>query len=227
VVELRWIDGAASDVVLNAPKGMAFVGDALHVSDISVLRSFDRTTGKPLGKIAILGSSFLNDVAAAADGTLYVSDTGFDRKPDGSLSPNGKDAIYAVDTRGVVSVLAQGKQLGQPNGLLADAEGVWVVNLAGELFHLSRAGERTASARLPGGGLDGLIRTGSGRLVVSCWETSSVYIGPPPSASAGDFETLIGDLTTPADLGYDPGRSALLVPLFRDHALYVQEVPGG
>jgi hypothetical protein len=54
-----------------------------------------------------------------------------------------------------------------------------------------------------------------------------VYIGPPPSASAGDFETLIGDLTTPADLGYDPGRSALLVPLFRDHALYVQEVPGG
>jgi hypothetical protein len=38
----KWIGG------LNAPRGMALVGDRLWVADLTVLRSFDRKTGKPV-----------------------------------------------------------------------------------------------------------------------------------------------------------------------------------
>jgi hypothetical protein len=37
---------------------------------------------------------------------------------------------------------------------------------------------------------------------------------------------LIGDLTSPADIGYDVRRRQLIVPLFRENALYIQELPG-
>jgi sugar lactone lactonase YvrE len=228
VSELRFIDGASSEVVLNAPKGLALSGDELFVADISVVRSFDRNSGKPARKIAIMSASFLNDVAAAPDGTLYVSDTGLSLGADGSsLVSNGSDAIYVIDARGVVDVLIQGPELGQPNGLLADGAGVWVVNRAGELYRVSRAGERTPVAALPGGGLDGLVQTGTGRLLVSSWDHSTVYLGQPPSQPTEAFTPMILDLKTPADLGYDTKRSAVIVPLYAEDSLYVQEVPGG
>src|SRR5207245_6256953 len=73
--DLKWIDAAKPDIILNAPKGMAILGDDLYVADLSVVRKFDRKTGKPKGEIPIPGSTFLNDVAS--DGkAVYVSDTG-------------------------------------------------------------------------------------------------------------------------------------------------------
>lgn len=53
VVDLKWIDGEAEGVTLNAPKGMAIVGEVFYVADIDVVRMFDRTTGSPLGEIVV------------------------------------------------------------------------------------------------------------------------------------------------------------------------------
>jgi hypothetical protein len=49
-IEPQWIAGG-----MNAPKGMAILGDALYVADINVLRKFDRRSGAPLGTIPITG----------------------------------------------------------------------------------------------------------------------------------------------------------------------------
>lgn len=309
VAELKWIDGKTTGVKLDAPKGMALVGDKLFVADIDTVRSFDRQSGKPLGDIAVPLATFLNDLTAAPDGTLFVSDTGF-RKVQGTADPqkSGGDAIYAIDVQGRVSVLIKGPELGQPNGLLADDLGVWVASLDGEIYRVSRAGQRTAVAALPGGGLDGLVRTASGRLIVSSWQTSTVYAGKatapvapapaapaapnsPPAASAAPavsatsggassagvniagrasgssaagsnavpassaapaapplspppspppapaapaaptlagpvepFDPLITELESPADLGYDSKRRQLIVPLFKQNAIYMQQV---
>jgi len=316
LAELKWIDGTTAGVKLDAPKGMAIVGDKLYVADIDAVRSFDRQSGKPLGDIAVPSATFLNDLTAAPDGTLYVSDTGF-RKVQGLADPqkSGGDAIYAIDVQGGVSVLIKGPELGQPNGLLADDQGVWVASLDGEVYRVSRAGQRTAVATLPGGGLDGLVRTASGRLIVSSWQTSTIYTGkaaapapvaptpvapaapsptpapaaapaasatsrgtasggvnisgrasagtaapaatssvgatttnaapappppppslPPPSlpppaaplptaaAAVESFDPLITELESPADLGYDPKRRQLIVPLFKQNAIYMQQV---
>src|SRR5690606_2020384 len=59
VESLKWIDGAADGVTLNAPKGMAVHGDTLFVSDIDSVRAFHRTSGQPLGARGIAGATFL------------------------------------------------------------------------------------------------------------------------------------------------------------------------
>lgn len=64
LLALRWIDGGAEGVTLNAPKGMALYGEALWVADIDVVRVFGRRTGEVRGAVEIPGAAFLNDVAA-------------------------------------------------------------------------------------------------------------------------------------------------------------------
>jgi hypothetical protein len=222
---LRWIAGKAAGVELDAPKGMALVGDTLYVADINVVRSFDRKTGAPIGTVPVTSASFLNDVSAAPDGSLFVSDSGLGKvKGKAELQKNGSDAVYTLDAQGVVGVLAKGADLGQPNGLLADATGVLVVTVSGLLYHLAPAGERQPLGALPAGGLDGVIQTEDGRLLVSSWETSSVYVAKPPLEPVPTFSVLIGELKSPADLGYDPKRRQLLVPLFQENAIYIQQV---
>ena len=70
-----WIDGAKEDVKLDAPKGMALLGDTLYVADITTVRMFDRKSGAAKGEVAIKGATFLNDLAAGTD-AVYVSDSG-------------------------------------------------------------------------------------------------------------------------------------------------------
>ncbi|HLU47138.1 MAG TPA: hypothetical protein VK116_03610, partial [Planctomycetota bacterium] len=47
----KWIDGETADTTLNAPKGMAIVGDVLWVADVNVVRRFDRESGAPRGEV--------------------------------------------------------------------------------------------------------------------------------------------------------------------------------
>ncbi len=66
VLDLKWIDGGAPGVALDAPKGMAIAGGVLYVADITELRMFDASSGEPMGSVEVPGSTFLNDVAAGA-----------------------------------------------------------------------------------------------------------------------------------------------------------------
>jgi hypothetical protein len=228
VLALKWIDGASGG--LDAPKGMALSPDKLYVADLKVVRSFDRKTGALLGKVAIVSASYLNDVALGSEGMLYVSDTGLGKlKGATELQKTGSDSIYSVDSRGVVGVFAKGAELGQPTGLLAGAQSVWVASLSGESYRMAPDGQRLGGARPAAGGLEGVIETESGRLVVACSETSTIYRSPPGAASAGaapaKFEPLISDLNAPGDIGYDRQRRQLLVPLVSENALYIQQIP--
>lgn len=226
LVELKWISSETSQRPLNAPKGMALVGDTLFVADIDVVRAFDRSSGKPLGDVAIPTATFLNDVAAAPDGTLYVSDTGVGKvKGSTELRSNGSDAIYVIDAQRSVTELAKGPELAQPNGLVARKGGVLVATASGEVYGLDARAQKSPLGK-PGGGLDGLVQTPGGCVIVSSWEASAVFIARPPPAASGAFELLIGDLTSPADIGYDVRRRQLIVPLFSENALYIQELPG-
>jgi hypothetical protein len=244
LLALKWIDGAAG-AGLDAPKGMALGGDKLYVADINVVRSFDRKSGEPLGKVAIANARYLVDLAFAPDGTLYVSDTGLAKaKGKGKeLQKPGADAIYALDASGTSRVFARGAELGQPTGLLADATGLWVANLSGELFRMSAQGKRFPGARLPGAGLQGMVETEAGSLVLACAETSTIYLGKrrpiatsspsaegdPPAVPAPPavFEPLITELSSPGRIGYDRKRRQLLVPLVKEDSLYIQEIPAG
>ncbi|HEU4578233.1 MAG TPA: hypothetical protein VFS67_08265, partial [Polyangiaceae bacterium] len=232
---LKWIDGA-NGVGLDAPKGMALSGDKLFVADINIVRSFDRKSGAPVGKVAILGARYLEALAVGPDGTLYASDSGIGKVKDkgDELQPTGTDAIYAIDPRGVSRVLAKGTELGHPTGLLAEAAGLWVVNLAGEVYRVAVDGQRAPGVRLPGKKLQGLTETELGRLVIACEETATIYIGKRPGDSAADvaapaasFTPLISDLPAPGQIAYDRKRRQLLVPQSESNALYIQQIPAG
>ena len=47
VLALKWIDGEATDITLNALKGMAIASGTLYVADITAVRMFDLRTGRP------------------------------------------------------------------------------------------------------------------------------------------------------------------------------------
>jgi hypothetical protein len=217
VSELRWIDGAVEGVTLNAPKGMAIIGDTLYVSDISVVRRFHRTTGEPQGEIAIPGGTFVNDLAATRDGSLLVSDTGVVFGPEGA-EDTGSAAVYLIDQGDVITTVATGPSLERPNGVLDSTarDGLVVVPFGGSaVYLLDEDGQRLDLAVLPAGGLDGVVETDDGRLLVSSWGGGAVYEVGPTAA----VRTLAEGLPAPADLGYDAVRDLVLVPLFNDDAV--------
>ncbi|MEO8347542.1 MAG: SMP-30/gluconolactonase/LRE family protein [Acidobacteriota bacterium] len=219
VLELKWIDGSRSDQTLHAPKGMAISDGLLYVADIDTVRMFDRATGKATGHMTIAGATFLNDVAAAPDGTVYVSDSGLKAGKTG-LEPSGSDAIYRIDKGAKKAVrVIKDKGLGNPNGLLADAEGVWVVTFgSGQIYRVSREGRKEAGENLPTGQLDGIVQVSDGSVLVSSWEGSSILRGSP---GAGFLASITG-VASPADIGYDSKRKRVLIPLFMGDALEIR-----
>lgn len=221
VLELKWIDGSAADVELNAPKGLGISNGKLYVADIDVIRIYDLATGKPQSPIKVDGASFLNDVAVGPDGIVYVSDTGLKAGKDGALEPAKKDAIYKVDTAGKLSTLIKGESLGAPNGLSADATGLWVATWQGKVYRVTNDGKQEAALTAPGAQLDGVAQTGDGNVIVSSWEKSMVYL----QTADGQFSPLLSDLKSPADIGYDSKRGQVMVPLFMDNAVQIQKLP--
>ncbi len=219
VAELKWVDGATEGVELNAPKGMAILGDTLYVADISVVRRFHRVTGEPQGEIVIPGATFVNDLAAVRDGSLLVSDTGVVFTPDGAQD-TGSAAVHLVEPSGAITTVATGPALERPNGVLDSTAhgGLLVVTFGGStVYRLTQDGERVDLAVLPAGGLDGVVETRDGRLLVSSWQGGAVY----EVAKGAAVRVLFDGLPAPADLGYDAVRDVVIVPLFNDDAVVI------
>jgi sugar lactone lactonase YvrE len=211
-IDAKWIDGEKDEITLGAPKGMAISGDTLWVTDITVVRKFDRRTGAPLGEVAIEGTTFLNDPSTGADGSIYVSDMGMKAGAEG-FEPSETDAIYRISADGTVETIASGDELVRPNGLVATADGVWAVTFGGNELYMVVDGAKSNVVQLPAGSLDGLVLLEGGELLVSSWDSKSVYRGP----AAGPFEVVITDVNAPADIGFDTKRNLVLIPMFMDN----------
>lgn len=214
-VTMKFIDGAAENVTLNAPKGMAIIGDTLYVADIDSVRAFNRTTGAPLGARGIRGVSFLNDLAAA-NGVLYVTDSGL--KAD--FSSSGTDAVYRFEGARAVSVIKGTDKLHGPNGLFIDGENIMMVPFGGKgIARIGRDGTAADVVTLPTGGLDGIERANDGGWFVSSWEGKAVYHVTP----SGEVHTIISDMESPADIGYDSKRGRLLIPVFNKNTVEIRK----
>ncbi|HEX2677361.1 MAG TPA: hypothetical protein VHM19_11990, partial [Polyangiales bacterium] len=182
------------------------------------VRKFDASTGAPKGEIKIKGATFLNDISAAADGTIYVTDSGLKMGASG-LESNGSDAVYAI-TKDKAKALIQSKDLKGPNGVLADDSGIWVVTFgANELYNV-KSGKKTDVRTLPKGGLDGIVKTSDGKLLVSSWEGKQVFRGTPTE----DFTPIVSDAESPADIGYDAKRNRVLIPQFTQNAIQISSL---
>ncbi len=208
MLALKGIDGAAADVSLHAPKGMAVSGTFLYVADLNVIRRFDRHTGKSAGEIAVPGATYLNDVVADLQGNVYFTDGGL-RAGAGGLEPSGTDAVYRFTPEGTLDTLARGIELGNPNGVAVSGDTVWVVGFgSGELYRVAN-GRKTGVRKLRTGGLDGLV-VFEGDAFVSSWEGKRLFRGK----LGGEYRLMLDSLDAPADIGHDLWRNRLLIPLF-------------
>jgi hypothetical protein len=210
VIALEWISGAG-DIELSAPKGMAIVADTLYVADLTVVRKFDRNTGAPLGDIPVDGAMFLNDLAAAPSGEVYVSDT---------LT----NSIHVVDPADQVTLLLSDPGLKNPNGLFAVNDGVYA-NSYGDvrLYFIDRNMPQPLTVyMLPKGQLDGIARTPSGEWLVTSWEEPGVFV----LDSQLTMHTLaLPAIPSPADLDYDNKRDRALIPLLEQDRAEFHKYP--
>ncbi len=213
VVKDKFIAGGVGKTKLDAPKGTGISAGVLYVADISVVRLFDLKTGAPKGEVKIPGATFLNDIAIAKDGRVFVSDSGIKSGAAG-FEPTGTDAVYVID-KGKLKTIAKTKDLGGPNGLLVVEKGVLVVTFnSDELYRLDEKGTKQDVTKVPEGGLDGIAQAGDS-LLVSSWKGSAVYKG----SLGGKFEPVLTELKGPADIGFDSKRKRVLVPRFLESAV--------
>lgn len=209
VLDLHWIAAGKNGVSLDAPKGSALVAGKLWVSDIDQVRRFDVASGQLEKSLPIPGATFLNDVAAGPDGTLYVTDSGV-KVGEGGFEPTKTDAVYAIRGDQVVAV-AKGTALGRPNGVLVQGSNLLIATLGANFLHeLGPDGKVLRSVATPKGGLDGLLQLGQDDFLVTSWEGSAVYRG----GFTSPFAAVVSDQPSPADIGFDTKRSRILIPVF-------------
>jgi len=216
VIELKWIDGAAEDVTLNAPKGMAIQGGVLYVADIDCIRMFDRATGAPTGEVCVDGATFLNDVTPAPGGDVLFTDSGL----DAAFGPTGADAVYRLH-EGEVTPVATGADLGAPNGVVMAGDDIVVVTfMSGEILRFGPDGTRAVIEGPSELQLDGVVSLPDGRLLAASWGTSCIYA----VTGDGSMECIIEGVEAPADIGYDATRSRVLIPLFNASELRIEPI---
>ena len=160
VIKMRWAIG------LNAPKGLAIATDHLYVADIDELVEIELDSGAISHRYPDAEAKFFNDVAAADDGTVYVSD---------SMTNTIHRLQHGKFTRWLKSPDLRG-----PNGLLTETDRMLVAAwgtgegteaIPGQVLAVSM---RDKSITIVGnkktqGNLDGIERTASGDYFITNW----------------------------------------------------------
>jgi sugar lactone lactonase YvrE len=211
VVDRRFIAGGKNGVTLHGPKGMALVGDDLWVTDVTTLRRFNRQTGRAGAAIDLAphGALFLNDVTAAPDGTLYVSDTSLVFAATGNPTRGKTDRVYRVTPAGAVSVAVADARLEGPNGVFWDARAnhLLIASIMGKnIYRWSDGGGLQVQAAGPGG-YDGVERLDDATILVSSQDLPGLM-----TLTASGLTALIPGVSDVADIGVDTRRRRVAIP---------------
>lgn len=188
IINDKWITG------LNAPKGMAKIGNLLYVADLDEVVVINIKSGKIDNKIKITGAENLNDVTADSKGAIYVSDS-----KHGTVYKIEKGAatLYLENLRGVNGLKAAGNKL-----FILTGKTMFVANAEKQLTEITP---------LENGG-DGIELVGNGDFLVTAWSGYFYYV------KADGTKQLLLDTHTnknkTADIGYDPVKKIVYVPTF-------------
>src|SRR5881628_1841 len=224
IENLKFIEGGRAGVTLNAPKGLAVLGDTLWVTDIDRIRAFNARTGVPLDSVRFdsAGAVFLNDIAIATTGAIYVTDTGIRFDDLGNVLHPGPDRIFRVGPDRKVTVAARGDSLGWPNGITVDPLGkrFIIVSYGATKSVLAwKPGDKAPKVIAKGpGGFDGVEVAGT-KILVSSWTDSTVS-----AYETGQEVKVITGVPSPADIGYDAKRNGVLVPILTGNRIEIWQL---
>jgi sugar lactone lactonase YvrE len=196
-VEEDWVTG------VNNPAGLTVQGDRLWVVETGQVAEIDPKAGAIVARHAVPGAGFLNDVAAAPDGTLYVSDS-------------ATGAIYRLKD-GTAEAWLQTPDIVRPNGLHVVGDTLVVGDNGDRCLKVVdlAAKEVTPVATLPLGIIDGVKSDADGNYLVSINEGRLVRVGP-----GGEVTTLLDTTAVRmniADFDYVAEKRMLVFPTFVDN----------
>lgn len=190
--------------ILNKPKGIWVKGNRLWVTDIDVVWVFDLKSRKGR-KVELPGVKFANDPTLLGK-ALYVSDNRGDQlyrvEPADFLNMNGDPKVTLVFS---------GKSI-NPNGLYPAKDGSLLMVGFGSkeepraIYSMSPGSDPKALSK-PIGRLDGVYQMKDGSLLVTDWNSGSLF-----NWSAKDgMQTLASGFKGPADLCAFPNANGLMV----------------
>jgi sugar lactone lactonase YvrE len=170
-----------------------------------------------MSNVEVQGATSFNDLAVAADGTVYMSQTG---SADGSVP----ERVYRLRSDGTSSVFVDGAPLSRPNGVALDRDGnVVVVNVGSPDVHtFSPAGTLLRTEQSLDAGNDGLVLMPDGTKYVS-----SVIQGTVARLRPGQAPELIASgIPSAASMCYDPQQNQLVIPMNSWFALAFVQLGG-
>ncbi len=239
----RWIgvqnagaerDSMTPPLVFNEPFGSFLHKGVLYFADrdggtpdttnlgqntpsVAVVRTFDLATGRPLKSVTVPGSPWLNDIAVAADGTVYGTNTGAADKPE-------TWTVWKLAPDGQTSVFVQGAPLNIPNGIEVDGAGnVVVVNIGSpDVISFAPDGRVMKTEQAAQAGNDGLVIMPDGVKFVS-----SVRLGGISMIAPGKPAMLIAEnIPSAASMCYDSGANQLVIPMNANNGLAFVSLKG-
>jgi sugar lactone lactonase YvrE len=211
LLDPRWIDG------MDAPTGIASVGNLVYVADRAGIHEIDVRQAKLLRTIEVPGSKFLNDVAAAPNGDLFVSD--FEANRIYRLGPDRKPETWL-----------EGEQLQNPNGLIVDGDhlviatwgpmtdpATFAVKHPGTILkaHLQSKALAPLGSGEPIASFDGVVVVGDDYFATD-WPNGRLL---RISRATGEVREVLAGFHQLADLGYDPENDTLAMPVMSDNRL--------
>jgi hypothetical protein len=210
LLDARWVDG------MDAPTGIASSGNLLYVADRSGVHEIDVKQAKLLRTIVIADSKFLNDVAAAPNGDLYVSDFEANR-------------IYRLGRDRKPEVWLEGEQLQNPNGLIVDGNhliiatwgpmtdpNTFAVKHPGTILKADLKSKRLSPVGKgePIASFDGIVKVGN-RYYATDWPNGRLL----SISMTGEVQEVLTGFYQLADLGYNPSRRTIAMPVMSDNRL--------
>lgn len=205
------IDGTLINIAfvsgLDDPKGIAITKDRLFVSDVTVLIEADLKTGAIIKRHSADGIQFLNDVAIAPDGSIYVSDT-------------STSEIYKLATDGNFSLWLANEDLDRPNGLLVQGNTMYVASWgsAPEGGRVSKI-DMTSQVITPIsdiiGNLDGIRPFDDNHFLISDWNSGKTHL----MAMDGSTEEVVQVGQSVGDIAYIKDKKLLLLPMNKQSRL--------
>ncbi|MGH6736258.1 MAG: SMP-30/gluconolactonase/LRE family protein [Methyloceanibacter sp.] len=208
ILEREWVKG------LNAPAGLALRDRTLYVADVDELVEINAASGRIAKRHKANGAIFLNDVAVAEDGTVYVTDTPMNaiwRLKDGAFEPwfaddalKGPNGLLVQGDKLIVASFGRMPSQGQKQELA----GLLAVTIEDQSVTPLGKGE-------PIGNLDGLEALEPGVYLVTDWAAGALY----RIDSKGKADQLINLNQGSANLTLIPGTNTVLIPMMLDNTL--------
>jgi len=216
-------ESGKNGVKLDAPKGLAIVGDTLWVADIDHVRAFNRRTGAPIADIDLSAqkATFLNDVVVGGDGAIYVTDSGLASDAKGAMTHPGKDQIFKISGR--TATVMTPDSLDTPNGITWDkTNGRFILApLGAKSVQTWKPGDKAAATLVSGPGqYDGVEMLQDGRILVTSWADSTVNV-----IQNGTLSKLVTGVGSPADIGVDTKRMVVAIPRLSDNKVEYYKIP--